>query len=259
MQTKVSNAFAMSASGRAEWKIALADCGIGDMATFVKAVITVVSRPTAECAFDGGRLERQTWEKIFKELDLQRSDFFTEAKWWQWDLLTLWGMLWNLGEDASDRFGLVLPDRLERADLRGAKLKHPSKYMTKLRINSKVLLEIPSGLSGYLILLEQNKDGGINLISPSQLMKNTLLTGEAQRLPQLPVDEDIAEVIEMTDEGTRYLWAGIFAQLPDWGWLVGAKDDILELQVEQLRDLLGYAKHQPPGTQIWRSSYTVMA
>jgi hypothetical protein len=256
----MSKSIGMSAAGLIKWQAALTKKRIGTAIQFLANAPSITGEPTARKALKGEKLGKTTWESIFQDLGENRGDFFTDAEWFGRDLLKeQWAKLLELAEDASDRFGLVLPDRLERADLRGAKSKYPSKYMTKLRINSKVLLEIPSGLSGYLILLEQNKDGGINLISPSQLMKNTLLTGEAQRLPQLPVDEDIAEVIEMTDEGTRYLWAGIFAQLPDWGWLVGAKDDTLELQVEQLRDLLGYAKHQPPGTQIWRSSYTVMA
>jgi hypothetical protein len=188
MQTKVSNAFAMSASGRAEWKIALVDCGMGDRATFVKAVITVVSRPTAERAFDGGYLERQTWEEIFKELDLQRSNFFTEAEWWQWDLLTLWGMLWNLGEDASDRFGLVRKGSLETSGLCDGLegLRDEKKFLGTVSSGSKVLVEMSERLAGHLILVEQDSTGLIELLAPSALMLDSELKNQVQRLPQHP-------------------------------------------------------------------------
>jgi hypothetical protein len=257
----------MSPPGLAQWKIALADLGIGNGSDLWREVNGnreqqdhVISQPTARDAFDG-KASKNKWEIIFRELDLKWSDFFTEAAWNGWNRETLWGMLLNLSEDASDRFGMVFPDEGEEANIRNAiPLPNLLKYMTKLPINSEVMLEIPSGLSGHLILLEQNTKGGIDLVSPSPLMKNTLLAGEVQLLPQRPLPKGYAEKIHMTDVGTRYLWAGIFDRLPEWDWLADTQEEMrCDLQVEQLTDLLTYAKTQPPGTPIWRSSYTVTA
>ncbi len=69
---------------------------------------------------------------------------------------------------------------------------------------------------------------------------------------------EMSEVIELEPVGTRYLWAGIFAQLPEWGWLQGAREDLLDLQVEQLTDLLGYAQQSPEGCRMWKTSYEVV-
>jgi hypothetical protein len=221
---------------------------------------TINGEPTARKAINGERIDKTSWILIFDYLDLYLGDFFTDAEWFGRDPIEdSWAKLLDLAEDAFDRFGLVFLDPMQEANFRNAiPSRNLPKYMTKLPLNSEVVLEMPSGLSGHLILLEQNTTGGIDLLSPSPLMKNTLLAGAVQLIPQCPVPEGFAEKIHMTQEGTRYLWAGIFDRLPEWDWLADTQEEMrCDLQVEQLTDLLAYAKTQPAGTPIWRSSYTV--
>lgn len=252
----------MSPTGLTKWQAVLREKRIGTVAQLLTLIIErapaepkIVKGKKVKTTIDE-RIDKTSWTLIFKYLDLDRGNFFTDAEWSGRDP---WETLLDLAEDASDRFGIVSLDGLQLANFRTA-IPSPilPRYMTKLPINSEVLLEMPSGLSGHLILLEQNTEGGIDLLSPSPLMKKTLLAGEVQLIPQRPVPEGFAEKIHMTEEGTRYLWAGIFARLPEWDWLADTQEEMrCDLQVEQLTDLLTYAKIQPSGTPIWRSSYTV--
>lgn len=261
MQTtpvRAPRAIEMSAAGLTKWQAALTKKNIGTAPELLARLTEITGEPTARKALKGQKIDKESWKSIFKDLDLDGGDFFTDVEWFG---RNPWEMLLDLAEDASDRFGLVSLDGLQQANFRTA-IPSPKlpRYMTKLPINSEVVLEMPSGLSGHLILLEQNTEGGIDLLSPSPLMKKTLLAGEVQLLPQRPVPQGFAEKIHMTDVGTRYLWAGIFDRLPEWDWLADTQENMrCDLQVEQLTDLLAYAKIQPPGTQIWRSSYTVVA
>jgi hypothetical protein len=254
----------MRPAGLAVWNITLADLVIANGSDLWRAVNgdrvgneRLISEPTARNAVDG-KASQKKWEVIFKELDLKWSDYFSEAEWHEWNRETLWGMLLNSAEDGSERFGLVIPDPVEYGNVRNALPKNQPKYLPKFPIKTTVILEVDAGLSGHLILLEQNTDGGIDLLSPSVLMQDNLLTGEIQYLPQRPLPEGMSEVIELEPVGTRYLWAGIFAQLPEWGWLQGAREDLLDLQVEQLTDLLGYAQESPEGCRMWKTSYEVV-
>jgi hypothetical protein len=277
MADRASRSIAMSPAALKAWQEVLREKGIGTAAQLLSLIIerapteqkvvkgkkvktTIDGEPTARKAINGEKIDKTSWELIFKYLDLDLGDFFTDAEWFGRDPIEDgWVKLLDLAEDASDRFGMVFPDEGEEANIRNAiPLPNLPKYMTKLPINSEVMLEIPSGLLGHLILLEQNTAGGIDLVSPSPLMTKTLLAGEVQLLPQRPVPKGYAEKIYMKEAGTRYLWAGIFDRLPDWDWLADTQEEMrCDLQVEQLTDLLTYAKTQPPGTPIWKSSYTV--
>jgi hypothetical protein len=256
---------AMRPAGLAEWKITLADLAIANGSDLWRAVNGdreqkdhVISKPTAKDAFDC-ETSKATWEVIFQKLDLKWSNYFSEAEWHEWNRETLWGMLLNLSEDGSAQFGMVIPDEVEYANVRNVlRVKNPPKYLPKLPIKTKVYLEIDAGWSGQLILLEQNTDGGIDLLSPSVLMQDNLLTGEIWRLPQRSLPAEMSELIELEPVGTRYLWAGIFAELPEWGWLQGAREDFLDLQAEQLTDLLGYAQEWPERCRMWKTSYEVV-
>jgi hypothetical protein len=187
--------------------------------------------------------------KRFSRLKLERADFFTDVQWFDRDLKTQWQLLWDLAVDASDRFGLVLDKTVENSDL------DREKFAKTIVSRTSVCLEIPRGLSGYLILVEQDAQGSIILLSPSPLMANPMLTGAIQRLPQYPPSP--FPCLQPITVGTNNLWAGIFAKLPDWRWLADAQKKPLRLQLAQLTDLFEYARKQPKDTQILRSSYVV--
>ncbi|NJR32531.1 MAG: hypothetical protein HC778_06520 [Chamaesiphon sp. CSU_1_12] len=140
---------------------------------------TIDGEPTARKAINGQRIDKTSWILIFDYLDLYLGDFFTDAEWFGRDPIEdSWEKLLDLAEDAFDRFGLVFLDPMQEANFRNAiPSRNLPKYLTKLPLNSEVVLEMPSGLSGHLILLEQNTWGKIDLLSPSPLMQNTLLAG----------------------------------------------------------------------------------
>jgi hypothetical protein len=186
----------MSDRGLREWQNALKDCDIDTInrlldEVLVKTDITrstdakaVITRPTAANAFRGERLDRATWTKIFTALEFNRVTFFSEAEWHGWNRETLWKNLWGLAEDADDLFGLVLPEQIEHAGLKDVLTE--SVYQKRLLSGKKVLLKIPAGLLGYLILVEQDALGSIELISPSCLVTDPKLTGDVRLLPQYP-------------------------------------------------------------------------
>jgi hypothetical protein len=259
---RINMMLTMSPVGLAQWKIALADLAIGNGSDLWREVNGareqqdhVISLPPARDAFDG-KASKNKWEIIFRELDLKWSDFFTEAAWNGWNQETLWGMLFNLAEDASDRFGIVLPQKLEHAGFED--MFTSQKIQKTIPTGKSVLLEIPEGLSGYAIVLEQGVSGNIVLVAPSCLMKDSAVKGEVLLLPQYPPSP--FKFLVPTTVGINYLWAGIFAQLPDWEWLHEDRQGLLKLEVAHVTQLIEYAEAQPRNTiQIWSSSYTVTA
>lgn len=259
MQTnpeQVAKGIEMSARGLVEWQTALKDCGIDTARGLLdELVLTDIARPTVTKAFKGEKVAQSSWKKIFTALDFKRETFFTDAEWNGWNRETVWKNLWGLAENADERFGLVLPQQIEHAGLKDVLTE--SVYQKRLISGKKVLLKIPAGLSGYLILVEQDALGSIELISPSCLVTDPKLTGDVRLLPQYPPSAH--KFFIPTTLGTNSLWAGIFTQLPEWEWLKQAQAGVLSLTEDQLMDLWNYASKPPLGSQIWRSSYVVVS
>jgi hypothetical protein len=245
-------AIEMSAVSRAKWKAMLTARKIGTAKKLLSRVPEITGEPTARRALNGQKLDKQTWEAIFYGLKLDRADFFTDVQWFDRDLKTQWEMLWDLAQDATDRFGLVLAQTVDNADRDGLE---SAKFATTIESRTSVFIEIPAGLAGYLMLVEQDAQGSIVLLSPSILMANPLLTGAIQRLPQYPPSP--FPCFQPLSVGTNHLWAGIFAKLPDWRWLAEAQKKPLRLQLAELTELFEYVRKQPKGTQLLRSSYVV--
>ena len=86
-------------------------------------------------------------------------------------------------------------------------------------------------------------------------MANPLLTGKIQRLPQYPPSP--FEFLQPITVGTNYLWAGVFAQLPDLRWLADAQKRPLRLELAQLADLFNFASKYQQEAPMFRSSYVV--
>jgi hypothetical protein len=256
--TNADRAAAIEISGvkLAKWKTMLKDRKIGTTKKLLSRVPEISGEPVARKALNGQRLDRPTWEAIFKGLKVHRADFFTDVEWFDRDLTAQWGLLWEMATDAADcpadrlrqRFGLVLP-QVDDAPI------GTDRFQQSIVSRTSVLIEIPWGTPGYLMLLERDALGNIVLLCPSPLMANPLLTGKVQRLPQYPPSP--FEFFQPLTVGTNYLWAGIFEKLPELKWLAEAQKRPLRLQLSQLTDLFEYARKQPQDTPIWRSSYLV--
>jgi hypothetical protein len=244
-------AIEMSAVAQTKWKAMLRDRKIGTAKKLLARVPELMGEPTARRAFNGQRLDRQTWEAIFYGLKLDRADFFTDVRWFDRDVNTQWQLLWDLAADAADRFGIGLGETGENADFSN------EKFVKTIVSRTSVFIEIPEGLVGYLVLVERDSQGSIVLLSPSPLMANPQLTGAIQRLPQSPPSP--FPCLQPITVGTNQLWMGVFAKLPDWRWLAEAQKKPLRLQLAQLTDLFEYASKQPRNTWIWRSTYMVTA
>jgi hypothetical protein len=152
-------AIAMSAQGKAVWKIALTYYKIltgADLWRSVNGETTIISQVTARAAFDGGPIEPKYWEKIFNELDLKWRDYFTDAEWHRWDLKTQWGMLLDLAVDASDRFGLVPSTKVEWRRAIDASENAAQKYPKQIRIGEKFIFNVHIETEGYLFILEKD-------------------------------------------------------------------------------------------------------
>ncbi|WP_310427550.1 hypothetical protein [Chamaesiphon sp. VAR_48_metabat_135_sub] len=257
MQTTNSDrsaqAIEMSAVARAKWLTMLKTRKINTAKQLLSRVRDLHGEPLARKALKGDRLDRMTWDSIFKGLKVYREDFFNDIEWFERDLETQWGMLWGMATDASDRFGIVLPEHIPDSSLWDG--VGSDKFQQSIASRTSVLLEIPWGTPGYLILLEQDALENIVLLCPSPLMANPLLTGKIQRLPQYP--PSTFEFLQPITVGTNYLWAGVFTQLPDLRWLADAQKRPLRLQLTQLADLFNFASKQPKGTPMFRSSYVV--
>jgi hypothetical protein len=248
--TNADRAAAIAISGvkLAKWKTMLNTRKISTTKKLLSRVPEISGEPVARKALNGQRLDRPTWEAIFKGLKVHRADFFTDVEWFDRDLNATWGLLWEMAADAADLFGLVLP-QVDDAPV------STDKFQQSIVSRTSVLIEIPWGTPGYLMLLEQDALGNIVLLCPSPLMANPLLTGKVQRLPQYPPSP--FEFFQPLTVGTNYLWAGIFEKLPELKWLADAQKKPLRLQLSQLTDLFEYARKQPQDTPIWRSSYVV--
>ncbi len=226
---------------------------IGTAKKLLSRVPEIHTEPTARRAFNGQKLDRPTWEAIFYGLNLDRADFFTDVQWFDRNLNTQWEMLWKLAQNASDRFGLVLAEPVAKiATNDGVKNE---KFVQTIVSRTSVSIEIPAGLTGYLLLLERDASGNIVMLSPSPLIANPILSGGLQRLPQSPPSP--FPYLQPLTVGTTELWAGIFAKSPDWRWLTAAQNRPLRLDLAQLTEVFESARKQPKGTQIWRSSYVV--
>jgi hypothetical protein len=266
----------MSVAGKVKWQEVLRAKGIGSASELMSRIIelapekppvvkgkevktTIDGEPTARKALNGQKIDKTIWELIFRCLKLNGTDFFTSAEWFGYSRDDRWEMLLNLAEDGSDRFGIVLPQKLEHA---GFEDMFTSPRIQKTIPSGKsVLLEIPEGYSGYAIVLEQGVSGNIVLVAPSCLMLDSALKGERRLLPQDSQDPPSPfKFLVPTTVGTNHLWAGIFAQLPDWEWLHQERQRLLKLELAHVTQLLEYAAAQPPNTrQIWSSSYTAVS
>jgi hypothetical protein len=171
-------------------------------------------------------------------------------------------MLLKQAQDGSERLGWVNLQNVERANMRPiATEATQERYLRQIRSGTKVLFEIPSGLNGYFVAIEQNHKGEIYLIAPSPVMRNIVLSGKEELLPQRPLDKDTPEVFAPTEPGTRHVWAAVFPQLPDLEWLIGAAatGNWQDLNEGHLNDLWEYVESGSSNTPIWRLSYAVMA
>jgi hypothetical protein len=267
-KTEVDNmpkAIAMSPVHLAEWKRVLADCRIctvPDLYGSVNGDPEIISRPTLAKAFRGEAISPKSWERIFQELELDRVDFFSDAEWNKWDAATLWGMLLKQAQDGSDRLGWVHTKKVQLANFRPiATEAQQVRYLRQIRSGTEVLFEIPSGLNGYFVAIEQDHEGNIYLIAPSPVMKNIVLSGKKALLPQRPLDEKTSKVFKMIELGTRHVWAAVFPELPDLEWLTGAaaSRNWQDLNEGHLNDLWEYVESGSSNTPIWRLSYAVTA
>ncbi len=248
--TNADRAAAIEISGvkLVKWKNMLKERKIGTTKKLLSRVPEISGEPVARKALNGQRLDRPTWEAIFRGLKVYRDEFFTDVEWFDRDLTATWGLLWDMATDATERFGIVLPPRAD-ASLGG------DKYQQTIVSRTPVLLEISGGMLGYLLLLERDALGNVVLLAPSPLMSNPALTGTIQRLPQYPPSP--FEFLQPITVGTNQLWAGIFAKLPEFKWLADAQKRPLRLQLSQLTDLFEYIRKQPQTIPLWRSSYVV--
>ena len=160
---KMPKGIEMSARGLRKWQDTLTDCNIAWFLqkledAQLKDAKLKISELTARKAFKGEKVAYDSWEKIFTALKLDRKTFFTDAEWNGWDEKTLWKHLWALAEDADDRFGWVLPEKLKTSGAAGDTTGKQSGYQKRLSSGKNVLLEIPAGLSGYLILVERDEN-----------------------------------------------------------------------------------------------------
>jgi hypothetical protein len=212
----------------------------------------ITGEPTARRVLNAQSLDRQTWQAIFYALKLDRADFFTDVQWFALDANSQWELLWDLARD-SDRFGLVLAEPKAATDENDI---NRSKFAQTIAIRTSVFIEIPAGLSGYLILVERDAQGNIVLLSPSPLMASPLLTGAMQRLPQYPPSP--FPHFQPLSVGTNRLLAGVFDRAPDWRWLADAQKKPLRLQLAQLTDLYVYIRRQPNVVPMLRSSYVTI-
>jgi hypothetical protein len=247
-------ALTMSQGGLAQWKYQLQKLSIGSYTDLMNAVCAAsedgITPPTAKKAFEGGGISKPSWERIFTALGLSWKQFFSPYEWEKLTSTDVWKQLLAVAEDANDRFGMVLAPRFQESGIGDAFTKKPPVFSQ----GQCVLVELPDNLHGSLILLEQNPHGVFHLAAPSCLMPNTLLNGKLRQLPQFPPAP--VESIPLDSLGTSFLWAGIFDKLPQWEWLSIVENKLFALEVEQLAEVLEFAKSQPQAT-IWQSSYTV--
>jgi hypothetical protein len=173
---------------------------------------------------------------------------------------TVWDMLLDLAVYATDRFGIIYPPNIPVMGMGGDYLRHQqNKIQTKIPRGKHVLLEIPKGLTGYLVLLEDRAHlGDVLLLSPSCWMENSQLDGKPIQLPK-PSTLDY-QGIQLVTLGETHLWAGVFETLPDWEWLKPLQKNLQSLDASHLRQLHEYAESQPSETKtLLRSNYTVVA
>jgi hypothetical protein len=245
----------MSPAAKAKWLQMLKTRKINTPKQILSRVRDLHGEPLARKALRGDRLDRTTWDSIFKGLKVYRDEFFNDIEWFDRNLASQWGLLWDMAKDASDRFGVVLPEHIpDSSEWDGV---GSDQFPRSIASRTSVLIEIPWGTPGYLILLEQDALGNVVLLCPSPLMANSLLTGKIQRLPQYPPSP--FEFFQPLTVGTNYLWAGVFTQLPDLKWLADAQRKPLRLQLPQLADLYNFAAKQQQETPMFRSSYLVTA
>jgi hypothetical protein len=236
----------MSPAGKKKWQSMLTTRRINTAKQLLSRVRDLKGEPVARRVLNAQSLDRGTWESVFAGLKVHRDDFFTDVEWFDRDLTTQWQMLWDLAIDGNDKFGIILANNGQTTEW---------KFVESIVSRSSVILEIPRGMSGYLIVVEKDAQDNLILLSPSPLMSNTQLTGAIQRIPQYPPSP--FEYLQPITIGMNNIWAGVFPSLPSFPWLADAKARPLRLKLSQLTDLFEYTKKQSKGTQMFRSSYLV--
>ena len=154
----------MSPAAKAKWLTMLKTRKINTAKQILSRVRDLHGEPVARKALKGERLDRMTWDSVFKGLKVFRDDFFNDIEWFDRNLESQWGLIWEMAKDASDRFGIVLPENIPDSSAWDG--VGSDKFQESIGSRTSVLLEIPWGNPGYLLLLEQDALGNIVLLCP---------------------------------------------------------------------------------------------
>jgi hypothetical protein len=131
----------MSPGAKAKWLKMLKTRKINTAKQILSRVRDLHGEPAARKALNGERLDRTTWDSIFKGLRVFRDDFFNDIEWFDRNLESQWGLLWEMAKDASDRFGIVLPENIPDSSAWDG--VGSDKFQQSIESRTSVLLEIP--------------------------------------------------------------------------------------------------------------------
>lgn len=126
------------------------------------------------------------------------------------------------------------------------------RYLTEIKANTKIWLDLEIDRAGWLILLDRDPSGAITCLSPSPYAPEYRLERGLERLPQ---QTSIDRVFQPEMLGDEVLVAIILPEEPRFAWLTGA--ECLELEQWHLQELLTYIKNSRESIELIRSQVRV--
>ncbi len=122
-------------------------------------------------------------------------------------------------------------------------------------LNSDLIYKVISPQVGHLLLFEQEPNGTIVCLCPSEFAPSTSYLGKEVQLPHI----DSEYMTFGSDEiGSEQLIAVIIPELPPFQWLEDSRQEALELNQEHLAEVLDYVNSQTK-VEVLYTEYSIAA
>ncbi|MDJ1183150.1 DUF4384 domain-containing protein [Roseofilum casamattae] len=197
---------------------------------------------------DYGYAHRNVWSKeIIEALHQQQfslpknikkgwlnvREWLEQGKYQSW----LWQMLMQQAQLTQQMGFLEVLDRLPVSHL-GARHQPARPYVKAVKLGSEVVLEMTVADPVHLTLLEQEPNGAVVCLCPSEYARESQLAVGNHQLPQ---ETAPYRTFAATEVGKERWLALLTPEQPQFPWLDRSRAEALELRPEQLQDVLDYA------------------
>lgn len=178
---------------------------------------------------------KKTWLKVREWLEQ------TKYQLWLWEVLMQKSQL-------TQQMGFLEVFEPVAVSHLGARHACSKRYVERVNVGSELKLEMTVAQSRHLTLLEQEPNGTVVCLCPSEYARESLLTVGVHEFPQNSAPYPTFAATEVGKE--RWL-ALLTPDAPRFKWLEQSRAEALELQPVQLEEVLEYVSKEGRGRLLY--------